>query len=98
MDKDKAEIEILDLFWGNGKNKPAYEKRQQLKIILEELQTQSKMEKVENNTQTLEERYIRLYEFTRNVLLANHLPSDFEDNYELRLAEETIKVICKNEI
>ena len=42
------------------------------------------------NNQTLEEKYERLYKFTRNVLLASYLPPDFEQNYEIVLAKETI--------
>ena len=49
------------------------------------------MEAVENNNQTLEEKYKRLYEFTRGLLLATSLPKEFEQNYEVRLAKETIK-------
>ena len=54
------------------------------------------MENIEDNKQTLEERYERLYKFTRGVLLATHLPQDFENNYEIRLAKETIKNIQKS--
>lgn len=39
MDKDKAGIEILELFWGKGRNLTPTEIRQKLDIILEELQT-----------------------------------------------------------
>lgn len=39
MDKDKAGIEILELFWGKGRNLLPTEIRQKLDIILEELQT-----------------------------------------------------------
>jgi len=39
MDKDKAGIEILELFWGKGRNLSPTEIRQKLDIILEELQT-----------------------------------------------------------
>ena len=39
MDKDKAGIEILELFWGKGRNLLPTETRQKLDIILEELQT-----------------------------------------------------------
>jgi hypothetical protein len=56
------------------------------------------MENIEDNKQTLEERYERLYKFTRGVLLATHLPQDFENNYEIRLAKETIKNIQNKKI
>ena len=49
------------------------------------------MEDVNKNNQSLEEKYSRLYEFTYSLLLAHNLPKDFEDNYEVRLAEKTIK-------
>ena len=49
------------------------------------------MENVENNNQTIEEKYKRLYEFTRSILLAHNLPKDFEYNYEIMLAKLTIK-------
>lgn len=39
MDKDKAHVKILDLFWGKGRDLSPTETRQQLNIILEELQT-----------------------------------------------------------
>lgn len=39
MDKDKAGIEILELFWGKGRNLTPTEIRQKLDVILEELQT-----------------------------------------------------------
>ena len=47
------------------------------------------------NKQTLEQKYKRLYEFTKSLLLATILPKDFENNYEVLLAEETIKQIEK---
>lgn len=44
-----------------------------------------------NTQESLEAKYIRLYEFTRSVLLSTKLPSEFEDNYEIKLAKETIE-------
>ena len=51
---------------------------------------------MKENNQTLEEKYIRLYEFTINVLLAHNSPSDFENNYEIVLAKETIEGFKNN--
>ena len=41
--------------------------------------------------QNLEEKYKRLYKFTKSLLLATHSPKDFENNFEVQLAEKTIK-------
>jgi hypothetical protein len=49
------------------------------------------MENVKDNNQTIEEKYKRLYEFTKSILLAHNRPQDYENNYEVMLAELTIK-------
>jgi len=49
------------------------------------------MENVKDNNQKLEEKYKRLYEFTRSILLAHYLPQDFENNYEVMLAKLTVE-------